>query len=394
MLDNLDNDLKIYQNHYEKARLQIPEIQEKTDTTKESISKIITNLQYQDIIKQKMEHIQVTHKDLVQELSKLHAEEDINDLNAAAKYFIRIRDIAGLQAAQLMQTNKEYQTAIQRISDKFLEIGENMSSVANQCAEYTSFDRERQKIFFDSLKNNLRSAKNKIERFCEFNTNFNKNIEAIDQLLGNVIQYKNNISLLIEDIKKFIDLKKEKYDAPSERQGEEIFKQMIQLYQDLKSNEGNLATICNEIELLKEQLDQHVVNKINSEKIADQTSQLPEKIEGYINGLTEVEERILEKLTENNELSETILSDIQKSVNNIKYYDYFEKIIEEIINELNTINYKLRFNEDSIKSKEDNLKRLTEYYTMNSEFVIHNQVLDGDDSEIEVSEDGGDLELF
>ncbi len=85
---------------------------------------------------------------------------------------------------------------------------------------------------------------------------------------------------------------------------------------------------------------------------------------------------------------------IQKTVNNIKYYDYFEKIIEKIINDLNTINYRLKFDGDSVQDKEENLKKLTEYYTMNSEFLIHQQVASGDEQELDVSEDGGDLELF
>jgi chromosome segregation ATPase len=394
ILENLESELNFYRDHFEKASNKIPEIKEKTDQTKESISKIITNLQYHDIIKQKMEHIQKTHKDLVSELDKINNQDDISDLDKQAKYFIRVRDIAGLQAAQLMHTNKEYQTAIQRISDKFLEIGENMSYVANQCTEYTSFDIERKKIFFDSLKNNLGHAKSKIKRFCEFNNNFNRNIEKINQILHHVLKFNEHVTLLLEDIKKFISLIKERYNGAEGKGEEKILNQITQLYNDLESNKKNLDGIFENIEKIKDTLEKNVLDELNQEHFKEGTGELPEKIEEYINELNGVEETILEKLTENNELSEGILSDIQKTVSNIKYYDYFEDIIETIINELNTINYKLRFEEDEVRDKEENLKKLTEYYTMNSEFVIHDQVTQGSESDIEVSEDGGDLELF
>ena len=63
-----------------------------------------------------MEHIQETHSDLLDELMEFKDAEN-NEVNVhnQAKCFIRVRDIAGLQAAQLIQSNKEYQNAIEII---------------------------------------------------------------------------------------------------------------------------------------------------------------------------------------------------------------------------------------------------------------------------------------
>lgn len=394
ILKKLESEMATYREHFDNAGKKIPEIKERTEKTTDNISKIITNLQYHDIIKQKMEHIQETHRELVCELDNLSKQEDINDLNTQAKYFIRIRDIAGLQAAQLMQTNKEYQTAIQRISDKFLSIGDDMTYVTKQCAAYTSFDSEQQRIFFNSLKNNLSVAKTEIQNFCEYYRNFHEKIKKINTIIDKVFSFNENISLLIEDIEKFIDLVTNNIKDNSSKGHEKIFSQIDQLYHDLKSNKENLDDIINKIVNIRENLEMHVLSEVDNDQLEDKTSELPGKIEEYINGLNEIEGKIVEKLTENNDLSESLLSDIQKSVNQIQYYDFFEDIVEGIIDELNTINYKLRFDEDNVQNKEENLKKLTEYYTMNSEFLIHEQVTNGSQSEIEVSEDGGDLELF
>ncbi|MFP4046918.1 MAG: hypothetical protein ACLFT4_04060 [Bacteroidales bacterium] len=392
ILTDLEEELGIYRSHFEKAGNHLPEIKNRTEQTKEGISKIITNLQYHDIIKQKMQHIQNTHKDLVSELSKIHDEDDSSDLGTKAKYFLRIRDIAGLQAAQLMQTNKEYQTAIQRISGKFLEIGENMSFVAKQCNSYIALDAEKQKVFFNTFKTNLENAKTRIEKFCEFNAKFVDNIQSISNNFDKVVEHNKNIGLLLEDIKKFIELKKENYQNTENEEG--IINQLDQMYNDLGVNYNNLASLIDDIHSYGDKLKHTLVDVNGNDQPGNIHEYLPGKIDDYINELEKVENLIIEKLTENNDLSEDILVKIQKTVNNIKYYDYFEKIIEKIINDLNTINYRLKFDGDSVQDKEENLKKLTEYYTMNSEFLIHQQVASGDEQELDVSEDGGDLELF
>lgn len=392
ILNDLGDELEIYRTHFEKAGNHLPEIKNRTEKTKEGISKIITNLQYHDIIKQKMQHIQKTHKDLIAELSKIHEEDASSDLSTKAKYFLRIRDIAGLQAAQLMQTNKEYQTAIQRISGRFLEIGENMSFVAKQCNSYIALDAEKQKVFFNTFKTNLEHAKSRIEKFCEFNNNFFDNIQSISNNFDKVVEHNKNIGLLLKDIEKFIELKKENYQQSGNE--ESIITQLDQMYNDIGVNHSNLDSLVNEIKSDGDKLKNTLTDINESGQSVNIHEYLPGKIDDYVNELEKVEKIIIEKLTENNDLSEDILGKIQQSVNNIKYYDYFEKIIEKIINDLNTINYRLKFDGDSVKDKEENLKRLTEYYTMNSEFLIHQQVAAGDEQELDVSEDGGDLELF
>ena len=82
-------------------------------------------------------------------------------------------------------------------------------------------------------------------------------------------------------------------------------------------------------------------------------------------------------------------------MNQIKYYEYFEKEINEIIEELNALNFNLKKNSDeALYNKTENLEKLKEYYTMNTEFTIHDQVATGTTEDIEIEEEGGDLELF
>ena len=397
ILEKLKEELSSYSEHYKSAQARIPEIKQRTDETSESISKIITNLQYQDIIKQKMQHIQETHKDLVAELEEFKNQSDDTSLNEKAKYFIRIRDIAGLQAAQLMQANKEYQNAIQQISGHFHEIGENMTHVSKQCAEYTSFDATKQKVFFDSLKKLLANAKSKIQQFCGFNENFENHIEAIREILDKIYWVNNSINSLVEELQQAMKRIENSYEADyNNEEGKDnlLRRQMSQLFSDVKSNVDLLSKVLEEISNYREGLHEQVIQNISSDQYK-QSAILPDKIESYIGELNKIEKKILDKLEQNNKLSESMLSDIQTSVGKIQYYDYFEKVISEIIEELNTINFKLKEGEDKIEDRDKNLEHLTENYTMNSEFLVHNQVAQGQDPDMDVEdEEGGDLELF
>jgi ABC-type transporter Mla subunit MlaD len=106
------------------------------------------------------------------------------------------------------------------------------------------------------------------------------------------------------------------------------------------------------------------------------------------------------QLYKNIDISNNISEDIKASINNIKYYQLFEKIIEEIIEKLNGINQILR-NKNILNVNEDgvsDLNLLKEKYTMQSERDIHDQILNKE-KELGIKskkeeEDQGDLELF
>ncbi|MEF8844914.1 MAG: hypothetical protein V5A59_05520 [Bacteroidales bacterium] len=396
ILDLLKKEIEVYSQHYQSAKQKLPEIKEKTDATSESINKIITSLQYQDIIKQKMEHIQRTHKELAGELEHFESE-DKTTLNEKAKYFIRLRDIAGLQAAQLMHTNKEYQTAIERISDKFLEIGENMTLVSKQCADYTSFDSDKQKVFFNSLKNNLNKAEQQIQHFCRFNVNFRKNVDEIVELLNRILQRYSRIQPLMDDLEG--KLKDPSWQHEEDEGNANIIRQMIQVFEDLKGNGKIMAGLFEEYKKHREHLNREVIGSM-SHAGETECEDFPEKISHYMNNLSEMESKIVGKLKENNELSDKVFKDVQHSVNQIQYYEYFEKEIEAIVDELNALNFNLKSNsEEDVASRKENLERLKQYYTMNTEFDIHEQVTDGGNVDMEngggeSDDEGGDLELF
>ena len=390
ILSLLKKEIQSYSDHYQHIREHLPAIKSETQRSSENIEAIITNLQYQDIIKQKMEHIQKTHKQLLEEIEEVDLKNQEADEETKADYFIRIRDIAGLQAAQLMHTNKEYQTAIQKISDKFLEIGQSMTRVSALCNQYVASGKGSPE-FMSALKENLDGAKIQLDSFCRFSDAFADKRDEIQRVLNHLIEgqakVEDYMQQLGEKLKKTLD------GTERTTTDDTIVQQMRQLHSDLQNNKSLLAGIFGDYSKISGELDDDSMNNLRgNEKLSDN---LPEKIRSCLEKLGQIEQQISEKLKANNEKSERIYSEVQNSVNRIKYYDYFEHVIGEIIEDLNTVNYNLKlYSTHQGESKEENLHKLRAYYTMQTEFTVHEQVSRGEAPQVDAGEEGGDLELF
>lgn len=78
------------------------------------LSNIITVLQFDDIVRQKLEHIQQTIVEIIEELHSIQQNTG-NKSNQPIKYIYILPEITKLHAAQLLQTNRDYQKAITSI---------------------------------------------------------------------------------------------------------------------------------------------------------------------------------------------------------------------------------------------------------------------------------------
>ena len=148
---------------------------------------------------------------------------------------------------------------------------------------------------------------------------------------------------------------------------------------------------CRNFQEALNQYDPHVLIGSGNPECHD----LSEKLHQYIHRIGEVESEIVSRMKENRELSSNVFDEVRSAVNKIQYYEYFESVINEIIDELNELNFRLKKHSgDEADDKNQNLEKLREYYTMNTEFTIHDQVATGTTEDIEIEEEGGDLELF
>ncbi len=395
LLKEIQSSIELIDKKNEDNTKLIPYITEKIGDLENSNAEIIKKLQYQDIIKQKMEHIQNTHKDLIKELVEFNETDlEINKLNEKVKCFLRIRDISGLQAAQLIQANKEYQSAIEAIIDNFILIGDNIQDITYKSQRVYSYG----KLNYNRMFERIDSYINKANIFID---SYNTQTNILDEELNNIHDKYLQAENMIENFKN-LSLKLEESLNESKKYFEKLFNndsnlkkansQFINLLKETKDNSQKLNSLYEYLFTLKNNIE-GFVNKTDQSLLGETDfSELKTQIDSLKISGKEIE--IL--IQKNNDDSKLVIKNIKNSISKIKYYEYFEKVIQEIITELNTVNYKLKLNKelDGI-SREENLENIKQYYTMQTEHSIHEKVAKGDEADIDFDiKENDEIEFF
>ncbi|MDP4207885.1 MAG: hypothetical protein Q8928_03615 [Bacteroidota bacterium] len=386
--------LNFLNQKYEEANRLIPKLAENTQNTSNSIAKIITNLQYQDIIRQKIDHIQQTHKDVLNELGQIKNTEELNTKDHV-KHFIQIREIAGLQAAQLIHANKEYQKAIEIISGKFLEVGNDMTEISNLCQQLIGPNTSAGSMF-EQVREKLEKTEYLIDNFQRSLSLINEKTRLYDTNLADIVSNYNELADFFATIDKSISRSLDNQNTEELEQFESTTYQIRAILKELKEINNLYNAQFGKITAIK-------LNTPSGENISLKTvEETLEKFGGQcrqlINNLYTNNESVYKIIADNQLLSKKISLDIKTSIEQIKYYDYFDKVIEEIIVKLNDINLKL-INIDNSETKLSQLEYLKSRYTMESEHIIHDHLTKEDVDLFELNSTGADedddnLELF
>lgn len=350
------------------VQIQSPKVKDAINESYKKVGKVITNLQYHDIIRQKMEHIQDIQKEIVNEVATINQ----SDIKAGKQFFFKkISDIAELQAAQLVYTNKEYQFAIETIIANLKEINHDIITIntigkqivgITQLKDQLSLLTQKQfEVIFLEVENLLHKC------YSIFNNIFKVKDEIIKYFSTSFKEFKNKIELDINALSKLstnisnIELK------ASILQIDDVFKDVEMNYNSINDYLNQIQNLLNSIVKCKENCS-FILNedKINAFKVDSNRT---------LNEIFSNHQQIFNMQSSNINMIENIGNEIKQSVESIRYYEFFDKSIEKIIVQLQSINEILRITDKDIKINEFNLKEIKEKYTMKSEHEIHENIV-------------------
>ncbi|BDX39361.1 hypothetical protein CYCD_27160 [Tenuifilaceae bacterium CYCD] len=394
ILDQIHTAIVLFADKQQEVSRRLPTLKKITTEISESIANIITNLQYHDIIRQKIEHVQTSHRGLLQNLADFDPSNEGQHLD----YLSRIRDLANIQSALLVRANKEYQRAIELITEKFRSISEDMSNISILCKELTQSQFNQEEIHFADLSQKLDSilAPLKSVPLIEktFANELSEMVASTSQILAAVAKTGSIIS---ESDTSFIP--KENIDALKSAypQGN-IVDQIKEVGQDVEKTSNQIQTITQRFTDVNSQLDK-VCKDLDSKHFeVEGLDNVAEKIVSILDKLKQQDEIIYKLLHENFKVSKEMDNVVVGSVKQIKYYEFFEVRIIEIIRMLNEAFHEIEGSE-SQKDTED-MEFLKNLYTMESEHKIHESIIVGkvnsDDENLDNIEEteNDDVELF
>lgn len=399
IINDIDHTSTLYDQKNNEAIQLIPKLSENTQNTSNSIAKIITNLQYQDIIRQKIDHIQQTHRDILEELGKIE-ESDDEETNVKNRIncYIQIRDIAGLQAAQLIHANKEYQKAIEIISGNFLEVGNEMTKISDLCHMLIGNPNGLAGSHFDEIREKIEKTEYFSEGFLK-SLNFLKektkvHVAQLYELTNNFDEFSDFIGTIDKVMTRSLD-NQTRFEV---EQFEKTTEQIRTILSELRSISNHYQSQFTKIKALLPCENQSESNPVES--VENKLQYFNSQCDQLIGNLFETNENIFKILADNQILSKSLSLDIKTSLEQIKYYDYFDKVIEEIIMKLNAINMKLQnVDETSEEIRQKHLEYLKSRYTMESEHIIHDHITKNDIDILNLNSTGAEeeddnLELF
>jgi hypothetical protein len=208
----------------------------------------------------------------------------------------------------------------------------------------------------------------------DFSTSTSDSLNDRESLLTELKKITVPFNKLSEmDLFKMIDMEDEAQLSESQPH---VLKQMITFVGDIKNKTKKFSGYINEIfDLLKQDSAKETRSKWQSQLEKEQIEIMVD-ISVMLDQLDAENLSLDNFLKQNKQLCEEIINNINSTISNIDYYDFFEKVIEDVINVLNVTTYKLKLC-SSDQDKETtliNLKELKANYTMESERIIHQRV--------------------
>ena len=365
--------LILFDAKQKESNQNLPAIRAKSDSVAKSIADVITSLQYQDIIRQKMEHIQQAHVKLLDDLQQI-------DLDKSA-----------LQAAQLLATNKEYQAAIEAIALHFRTIAKEMTSVASICRSTMNDndDREQRSTITDL-----------VDRFKRADALLARVLEVFPECSREVLLIRDGASMLQKRIGGHVETffrlstQVEVMLSPYRKTlGRHFEHYMLQVDEMLSTMRRNMESVSVQNAILIksiEGLGRYAKKLAESELLWDYVQLNVKRSHSLSERLLNTEQESNALLRKIETTCRSISDETQAALAAVRYYDFFENVIAEIVRGLSSMSSRICAEVDV--AEHGDMSAVRDLYTMESERKIHDQFTGTNEEEAPADDD--DLELF
>lgn len=380
--------LILFDAKQKESNQNLPAIRAKSDSVDKSIADVITSLQYQDIIRQKMEHIQQAHVKLLDDLQQIDLDKSPN---AWTQVLVQVRDISALQAAQLLATNKEYQAAIEAIALHFRTIAKEMTSVASICRSTMNDndDREQRSTITDL-----------VDRFKRADALLARVLEVFPECSREVLLIRDGASMLQKRIGGHVETffrlstQVEVMLSPYRKTlGRHFEHYMLQVDEMLSTMRRNMESVSVQNAILIksiEGLGRYAKKLAESELLWDYVQLNVKRSHSLSERLLNTEQESNALLRKIETTCRSISDETQAALAAVRYYDFFENVIAEIVRGLSSMSSRICAEVDV--AEHGDMSAVRDLYTMESERKIHDQFTGSNEEEAPADDD--DLELF
>lgn len=355
---------------HESAMESSLELQHKADACFSEIDKLIVDLQYHDIISQKIEHIRELNQNIINDLEQMAAPDGASQVNSPDMLLLRLSSILELHKGFVELTNQEYSSSFSGINDSLEHIYKTSSAVALFRIDYSDYLQMAEVNYLEDVRKTV-----------------GKTVSAIEEIVQSSHYLRNESAKILEHYERLNTLAENACDE-TVRFNELINKAS---FSELDAFNDNLIRVFDNMLFFT-----HIIDDIKS-KGRYGNGQLLEKIQERAQQSTGLVSLMDVSIAEN--------SDGESSIEYARATARFKNMIErvkgkkDVVSALMEVEGTLQrmsgldLSESDKEAKEEFLKTFEEIYTMESERKIHKRVLSQEEDSDE-EEDSGEVEFF
>ncbi len=372
------------------ARTISSDIVVQAEQTTSNISDIVSSMQFHDIIRQQVEHVEEAIDDMIALVTEYKekatpAEEDTELVGWIA-------DVCDLQVSQLDNASERFLAAVETLKTNLVSIGENVNQMVDSLGQISGKGRDQRAL--QNIEQNITLAVDNMRHF----TRQGEQIGLVMSSVANTVTEIGSFLADIEEVGAEIELIALNASIKAAHTGDKgkalgVLAQAVQkLSVDARAVTDAISSVLQTIGQAADTL------KKNAETFMD-TTQLDAMVAELVGTMSEVkqlDEQVLSKSEDLAHRSERLEKEIIALNGQIVFHHQVKRELQpprEGLAELNTTAREIVPTELDA-NRPDRLKKLLERYTMEEERMIHKSALVSDSGGKQSSQDAEEVEVW
>ena len=345
-----------------------------------SIESIVSSLQFHDITRQQLEHVNNALQKIVMDLND-HSINGREDAHAESRELLQITsDICDLQIAHINNAKQTFSSAIKDILSNLLAVSRNMEEMSEKSLEMSEFGNEGKQSFLAEIEKKLSSLSSTVSSYNAVGEKFAQTVHRIVEAAGDMKRFVTEIET-IENKVKLIALNTSVQAAHLGERGAVLSVLASELRRILVESGNHNSTISHVLSSLSTSAtslsDEDICGSESSEGNSGDFSHL-------LTGINNGREKVAHIFEEVRSETHTLSQDIQTIVSSIADLESASKVFDRTVHELAVIVSLSRsiLPPQGAELNPNRFKELKTHYTMEREREIHKSLFRDGEEEI------------
>ncbi len=364
-----------------------------------SISEVVTSMQFHDIVRQQIEHVQTALDELRIRIAT--ALDGQSAMRVGQDLVVETGDICELQSAQLRQASDDIRIAVSSIIENLSSIAIKESHTSAKTRDMAGVADQAGSSFFSEMEHGLERVAVSLTDNVEANRNISHAMATVAGTVGEIVSFVGDIEHIGEEI----ELIAMNAQIKAARTGEEgaalgVLAEAIQrLSVEAQQQTGTVSKTLRSVTDTTEQLFR--VGHEDSEALEHEVVVMVDELHTLLQTLRHLNETLIARVADLEREVNSLSVDIESTISSITVHESMVFGLSKVIKELDLLvdETSALVPADTVKGRTERLKELATRYTMHSERKVHAGIAMAGTAGLAVASHGGDemddnIELF